>query len=319
MNSRLRPDHGPEIRLADADALPLVTSDEAVLQAVAARFARSRLSAEQLRDVKLLVFVMEMEGGRLGAEGPGGLGRQAPLPGIADWGEQLAAAAGISRARIEAAAARLVDAGVLVPDPATPGRLGFAADVLRPIGVAQFLDWPWVTSRLRGHVPALLIFRAFLDTVRDPGGWTSATYESLARHACYSLGMAQRGVAQLLAAGVLERSTHVGRGHDYQLSARALGRRPLPGETPEPAPSERGELGAPPSPLAALPTPPAPDARAVAPALASAGATLSSMVVEIGGLVLRVPDGTEIRMGVQPDGVPFYQVGPDLKISRRPS
>src|SRR5579883_2795378 len=211
MNSRLRPDHGPEIRLADADALPLVTSDEAVLQAVAARFARSRLSAEQLRDVKLLVFVMEMEGGRLGAEGPGGLGRQAPLPGIADWGEQLAAAAGISRARIEAAAARLVDAGVLLPDPATPGRLGFAADVLRPIGVAQFLDWPWVTSRLRGHVPALLIFRAFLDTVRDPGGWTSATYESLARHACYSLGMAQRGVAQLLAAGVLERSTHVGR------------------------------------------------------------------------------------------------------------
>jgi hypothetical protein len=38
------------------------------------------------------------------------------------------------------------------------------------------------------------------------------------------------------------------------------------------------------------------------------------MVVEIGGLVLRLPEGTVISMGVDAEGATIYEVGPHLRI-----
>ena len=38
------------------------------------------------------------------------------------------------------------------------------------------------------------------------------------------------------------------------------------------------------------------------------------MVVEIGGLVLRLPEGTVISMGVDASGGAVYEIGPHLRI-----
>ena len=49
------------------------------------------------------------------------------------------------------------------------------------------------------------------------------------------------------------------------------------------------------------------------------GATTTShvaMVVEIGGLVLRLPEGTVISMSVDATGAPVYQIGPHLRIKQ---
>jgi len=43
------------------------------------------------------------------------------------------------------------------------------------------------------------------------------------------------------------------------------------------------------------------------------------MVVEIGGLVVQVPSGTEIRMTVDADGISHYEVGPHLRFTERSS
>ncbi len=40
------------------------------------------------------------------------------------------------------------------------------------------------------------------------------------------------------------------------------------------------------------------------------------MVVEIGGLVLRLPKGTVISMGVDATGASVYEIGPHLRIKQ---
>jgi hypothetical protein len=40
------------------------------------------------------------------------------------------------------------------------------------------------------------------------------------------------------------------------------------------------------------------------------------MVVEIGGLRVRLPVGTEIRMTLDAAGAPTYNIGPDLVVKR---
>ena len=296
-------------QLADLDAVLLAVSDDAVVHLLGAAFGRVPLGSEGLRDAKLAAFLLDVDSGRYATH---------RLPQAVEIGtagrvlERLAALAGISVLRARTAVARLIEAGVLeAVGDSVGGRLQFSTASLRPAAVPQFVDWIAVLGALAGHAPALSVLRASMDLMYIPGEWTRLTYEMLALHSCYSVGMAQRGIGQLLGAGVVERSVHAGRGHDYRLTSWALGRgaRVHPPVAAVTASNEEQYVGAAvgKAELATM----SPEVRT------PMGTETGTMVVELGGLVVRVPVGTEIRMTVGADGVPIYELGPDLRISRR--
>jgi hypothetical protein len=295
--------------LADLDAVLLAVSDDAVVHLLGAAFGRVPLGSEGLRDAKLAAFLLDVDSGRYATH---------RLPQAVEIGttgrvlERLAALAGISVLRARTAVARLIEAGVLeAVGDSVGGRLQFSTPSLRPAAVPQFVDWIAVLGALAGHAPALSVLRASMDLMHIPGEWTRLTYEMLALRSCYSVGMAQRGIGQLLGAGVVERSVHAGRGHDYRLTSWALGRgaRVHPSVAAVTGSNEEQYVGAAVG-KAELPTM-SPEVRT------PMGTETGTMVVELGGLVVRVPVGTEIRMTVGADGVPVYELGPDLRISRR--
>jgi hypothetical protein len=298
----------PHRQLADVDAVLSAVSDDAVVHLLGATFGRAPLSSEGLRDAKLAAFLLDVDSGRFATH-------RLPQPfQIGPAGqvlERLASLAGMSILRARLAVSRLSEAGVLEVVGEGGGHLRFSIASLRPAGVPQFVDWIAVLGILAGRASALSVLRASMDFMHIPGEWTRLTYDMLALHACYSVGMAQRGIGQLLNAGVVERSLHAGRGHDYRLTSWALGQGP---QMPPPVAAvtaldqeqyvrgvtNKGEL---PVVSSAVRT--------------SVIADVGTMVVELGGLVVRVPAGTEIRMTMGADGVPVYELGPDLRISRR--
>jgi len=121
--------------------------------------------------------------------------------------------------------------------------------------------------------------------------------------------MIQSGLASLVKLGVLEQSVRAGRGHDYRFSAWALGKAPAPKIVSPLAEASVRSLEARSSPPTVATT----------DRLSSSvnAAAESTMVVEIGGLVVRLPVGTEITMTVGPDGTPVYAIGPDLMVRRQ--
>lgn len=297
----------PKLRsISDIGGTPCGVSDELVTRLIGASFARAPLTGEGLRDVRLIAFLLDVESGRYAVNRLSDLVRISTAPVAKD---RLRSISGLSRIRIQCAISHLMDAAVLErPQDAPPGWLQFSTAVIQPIGFNQHVDWPVVLEILTGRGPAISILRAALELMSAPWDWSRLTYDLLADRASYSVGMAQRTVSQLMHFGVLERLAHTGRGHDYRLSAWALGRAPAPqpGDT-----SIQRRAGEPILQLADV----AASAARTAPTAVSA--PTSMMAVEIGGLVVRVPVGTEIRMTIDPDGEPCYQVGPELKISRR--
>jgi hypothetical protein len=289
-------------------------SDEAIVQAVAGRYARSRLTSEELRDVKLAAFLVEVSTANE-------VGKKV-LDHSDDSVTRLASLGGVSRARVVAALTRLLDAGVLIRREGDPPQLSFAERVLKPAAVAAHIDWAAVSARLQGRSPAWLVLRSVLDAMRAPWNWVPLTYEVLAQQSCYSVGMARHGVSQLVGTGVLERSTHAGRGHEYRCSQWALGE-PANGMV-EPSQNDRStplEREVHRESVPEMPRAPVPSYRSVSePRAVASGserpAVDSELRVEIGGLVLRLPVGTEIRMRVGDDGAPIYEVGPHLKFSQ---
>jgi hypothetical protein len=223
--------------------------------------------------------------------------------------DRLSAVTGLSSRRTERVLSRVLEAEILervADDP--PRWFRFSRAVIQPAGPEQYVDWAAVVGKIAGHSPAILLLRTVLDLIVVPWEWTRLTYEQLAARASYSLGMAQRGIAQLLELGILERADHSGRGHDYRLTAWALGRGPAVISDDALLPvasttnSERGVI-----PVATS---------TKKPSVPEDTAT-SMMAIEIGGLVFRVPVGTEIRMTIGADGEMQYQVGSELKISPR--
>jgi hypothetical protein len=301
-------ERGPQLR-----GVLLAASDEAVVQLVAARHARLRLSSDDIRDVKLSAFLIEIDSGHL--SGRFHLGDGSFLYDDSSCA-RVAALGGLSRDRFIAAVSRLLEAGALVVRDGVEGRFVFADRVLRPAGAAEYIDWHSVGVRLEGRSPAFLVLRSVLDAMRAPWDWISLTYELLAEHSCYSLGMVRHGVGQLVAAGVLERRIHAGRGHGYRCTAWALGRGSEAAVVPDvvlqadrPAGSiATGNVVS--STYGAVESGPL---KSEAPAVSGD----SELTVEIGGLLLRLPVGTEIRMRVEPNGVSSYEVGPHLKFKQQ--
>jgi hypothetical protein len=293
----------------------LAASDSAVMQAIAARFARSSLLLEEMRDVKLITLLIETDSGHLSGKLHLSAGS---LVYSEDATDRLASLGGISRERVAIAIGRLLEAGVLVVREGVEGQLVFADRVLRPAGAAEYLDWQSVGSRLHGKAPALLVLRSVLDAMRAPWDWTSLTYDVLAEHSSYSLGMARHGVTQLLKAGVLDRSAHAGRGHEYRCSSWALGRGTevvLPSVPAQPPGSPGAKNLDTSQPVNALRR--AGGGTPVVPAQISASPNaLGEMTVEIGGLVLRVPAGTEIRMHLDGNNA-SYEIGPHLRVKQQ--
>jgi hypothetical protein len=295
--------------LADADTVLLAVSDDAIVHLLGAAFGRAPLSSEGLRDAKLASFLLDVDSGRFATH-------RLPQPvQIGPAGrvlERLALLAGISILRARMAVARLTEAGALeTVGESAGGSLRFSIASLRPVAIPQFVDWIAVLGVLAGRASALSVLRASMDSMRLPGEWTRLTYEMLALHACYSVGMAQRGISQLLGSGVLERSVHAGRGHDYRLTPWALGRGPRM-HSPVAAVTASDEKQYVRVAASQVELPMA-SSGVRTPVTADAG----TMVVELGGLVVRMPAGTEIRMIVGADGVPVYELGPDLRIGRR--
>jgi hypothetical protein len=296
-------------QLADVDTALLAVSDDAVVHLLGGAFGRAPLGSEELRDAKLAAFLLDVDSGRYASHR---LAQPVQLGTTGRVLERLAALAGISILRARRAIAHLSEAGVLeAVGGHVSDRLEFSKASLRPAAVLQFVDWLAVLSVLAGRGPALSVLRASMDLMHIPWEWTRLTYETLALHACYSVGMAQRGIGQLLSVGVIERSIRAGRGHDYRLTSWALGRGPriLPPVAAVTASAEEQYAGAVVNQV---------EVPAVLPEAGTAMRTdAGTMVVELGGLVVRVPAGTEIRMTMGADGVPVYELGPDLRIRRR--
>ncbi len=271
-------------QLHDVDSAPRGISDDAVVRLIGSTFARSPLSAEEMRDARLIAFLLDVSSRASGEALHGSAENQLLAVAVND---RVGSLTGLSNQRLSRGMARLLEARVLehsVDDPAQWFRLSSA--VMQPVGADQYIDWQVVIPKIAGHGAAILLLRVVLDLVVVPWEWTRLTYDRLAVRAAYSLGMAQRGVSQLLEFGVLERAGHLGRGHDYRLSSWALGRGPalMPEEVLAQQTSSEDTVPARvPGPVLAK-TSPAPNV-----------AGTSTMAVEIGGLVLRVPVGTEIQ------------------------
>jgi hypothetical protein len=291
--------------LADVDALPREVSDDLVVQLVAGAFARSPLEVDELRDLRLVAFLLDILARSLNGQLATQYAGESCIVVVDD---RLRSFTGLSAVRVQRSLSQLLEARVLeqaADDP--PGWFRFTPKVMQSAGLGQYVDWGAVTTKIAGRISAILLLRAILDLVIIPWDWTRLTYDQLAARASYSLGMAQRGVTQLLELGVVERASHSGRGHDYRLSSWALGRGPILESVQAPVdragkPVSHGRIE--------------PAHREQKPVVADANAT-SSMAVEIGGLVLRVPVGTEIRMTVGADGELHYEVGSELKITHR--
>jgi hypothetical protein len=292
--------------LQDVDMLPDAVSDDLVVRLIGAAFARMPLDVGEIRDIRIVAFVLDLNS-RLSRNGIQKTQLSKTLAVVVD--DRLGTTTGLSNKRVERAVSQLLEARILertADDP--PHWFRFSRAVIQPNGPDQYVDWAAVIGKVAGHGPAVLLLRAVLDLVIVPWEWTRLTYDQLAARASYSLGMAQRGVAQLLELGILERADHSGRGHDYRLTTWALGRGPA-------VISERTTS------VVASPEnivrDDAPIPASVKTPSAAIEAATSVMAVEIGGLVLRVPVGTEIRMTVGPNGETQYQVGSELRISPR--
>lgn len=290
------------LRLVGASsAIPRSVSDTLVVRAIGAAFARTPLVAEDLRAAKLVAFVLD----RLCRPQITELEADAiPLNVL-----RVAQLTGISKLRIEQAIAVLRQSGVLLEASTHAGCVMFSDSVRAADPPGYEIDWSEILPPITGQAAALLTLRACVDLISVPWEWTSLTYQALMLHTCYSLGMIQQGLAVLVDAGVIERSLRTGRGHEYRFSAWSLGRGAAP-------PRRRSE------PVVAPAIPSGAPATAQAPVVGSASTPstasgTSPMTVEIGGLVVRVPVGTEIQMTVSADGVPSYAIGPDLKIRRQ--
>jgi hypothetical protein len=135
--------------------------------------------------------------------------------------------------------------------------------------------------------------------------------------------MAQHGIAQLVTAGVLERTLHAGRGHDYRCSPWVLGQ-VLGQVTDGVGGTVSGAVNPPvysPSPSAPVPvTQPTSEVESVSRASSSKHVETgeSSMILELGGLVMHLPAGTEIRVGTDAMGTAYYDIGPHLRFKHRP-
>lgn len=286
--------------LADVDSLPYEISDDLVVQLVGAAFARAPLGLDEFRDVRLIAFLLDISARTSEQQ----LARQSSETShVVVVDDRLRSLSGLSAGRVQRSLSRLLEARVLeqaANDP--PSWFRLAPRVMRPAGLDQYVSWTVVATKIAGHVPAILLLRAILDLVTVPWDWTRLTYDQLAARASYSLGMAQRGVMQLLELGVVERANHSGRGHDYRLSPWALGRGPIP-EPVRVIAQAVGQISQ--------------GERTQVSDSARRPDVMSTMAVEIGGLVLRVPIGTEIRMTIGADGGLQYEVGSELKITPR--
>jgi hypothetical protein len=295
------------------NSVPLASSDELVVRTIAAAFARTPLGTDELRDTKLLAFVMEVDSGRLTSlrvpECP-------PFPPVSAWVDRLSVISGLSKIRVNTGIRNLVDAGVLVPlNELGPGRFDFSARVVMPMGTAQYIAWPVVLPALSGRAAALLVLRAVIDLTVVPWEWTRLTHEAVAEHACYSIGMVQKGLEDLTKPGILERSVRAGRGHDYRFSSWALGRGPvaarqlpLDASSPHDAPPDGSSSPALLTEAFQVSRKAQPEARPVFG---------EKVTIQVGGVVMQLPAGTEIRMSVDGDGAYWYDVGPDFKVKSR--
>jgi hypothetical protein len=188
--------------------------------------------------------------------------------------------------------------------------LTFSGGVLIPTAPDSSLAWPTLVAALHGRAVALLTLCACVDLIPTPWEWTPVTYGALARHACYSVGMIQSGLASLTKLGVVERVTRAGRGHDYRFSAWALGRSPGPKIV---SPSAEASARS----LEVHSSPPMGATITDRSSSSVSAAVESTMVVEIGRLVVRLPAGTQITMTIGTDGTPVYAIGPDLMVRRQ--
>jgi len=293
-------------QLQDLDTIPRSVSDDAVVRMIASVFARSPLAVDEMRDARVIAFLLDVSSRNATNALQHGAEDESRAIVIDD---RVGLLTGLSRQRLSQGVARLLEARVLersADDPIQWFRLSSA--VMQPVGADQYIDWQAVVPKIAGHNAAVLLLRVVLDLVVVPWEWTRLTYDRLATRAAYSLGMAQRGVSQLLELEVLERDGHLGRGHDYRLSAWALGRGPAliqEGMLSQEASSQNVAVARSSVPVSAKNLP--------APSVAGT----STMAVEIGGLIFRVPVGTEIQMTVGPNGEMQYQVGSELKITPR--
>src|SRR5215469_9941870 len=90
--------------------LPHVVSDDLLVRQLAAAFARAPLGPDEIRDVKLVAFLMDLDSGRLSELD---VPERASYPPLSGWIDDLSTLAGISKVRVRGALDRLTEAQIL--------------------------------------------------------------------------------------------------------------------------------------------------------------------------------------------------------------
>src|ERR1700728_296567 len=124
------------VPVRDADLLPQMVSDDAVIQLVGAAFARMTLDVGDARDVRLVAFVLDASSRLSGASVQKA---QAIMQAAVVVDDHLASLAGLSNQRVERAVSRLLEAQVLERRTDDPPRwFRFSSEVIRPAGSDQY-------------------------------------------------------------------------------------------------------------------------------------------------------------------------------------
>lgn len=290
----------PSIR--PAEAVPYVVSDLAVVRALQARHARKALSIEKLRAAKLVALVAFVRAGETEME-------RGAEPWTVEFPLEIpstAAALGLQPRQMEEAIGHLRGAGVF-SEVQTAGtvRYRLSEAVYERSGTGDALDWPAILARLEGEPAALLVARAFADLLPAPfAAWSTVRLTALGEHTGYGTITARKGKDVLVELGIVEENSQAGQTSGFRFTDFARGR------APSPSAASRAESTTPvmeqPGSAASL------SARVTATAVPTTEP--GEVSLQVGGLELRVPRGTVVRVEVDRLGRQTIRVGEHLVV-----
>ena len=290
---------GAQPRIRPAEAVPYLVSDLAVVRALQTHFARRTLPAEKVRAARLVALVASARAG--GTELDRGL-----TPWTVEFPLDTAVIAPALRLQLrqaEEAIRCLCDAGVLaVVRTAGTVRYRIAEEVYERSNTGDSLDWPAVLARLEGEPAAMLVARALVDLLpASSAGWGTVPLSVLGEHTGYGTITARKGKDVLVRAGLLEEEPQAGHTSRFRFSdfAHEVGSAPA-----MQSPVAAAATSASATPVASTPT-------ASIPVLEAAPAEVP---LQVGGLELRVPPGTSIRIEADAHGRQTIRVGSHLVI-----
>jgi len=251
-----------------------------------------RLSPEEQREAELVAFVIWGER-RAQAQARGESVEDGPVEASA---ERLARTTGVGEKAVRTALERLKRSGVLEEED---GETRLTPLALRTEPMALDVQWPWVFRQVEGKTTPLLSTWALAQRINPPDEWAPVEFDSIGKVTRTSLRTIGRAMEVLESRGVVGREHRPGKADLYRFTERALGR----------AASLKQDDGTVREPTSRR-IPPASSVSAEAPE----GTRGTTRVMEVGGLQIKVPMGTEVTMEIGPNGEVYCRLAPRWRI-----